>query len=325
MARRPQSRGGTVTAFKVLVTAPRAVAAITRYEDALVPAGCEVVSRQAVERLSETELLPIVADVDGIICGDDQISSRVLDAAPRLRIICKWGTGVDSIDVEGTRSRGILVCNSPGAFSDPVADTVMGYVLLFCRQLDGMAADMRAGHWRRRPLLSLSERTIGIVGLGQIGSAVARRAAAFGTRILATSIGERAPEATLPDLELLPLDLLLAGSDFVTLHADLRPDNRHLIGARELAQMKSTAVLINTARGALIDESALVSALQNGRLAGAALDVFEQEPLAQDSPLRTMPNVYLAPHNANASARAAERVHANCIRSILQALRPVDQ
>ncbi len=314
-----------MTACKVLVTAPRAVADIARYEETLIPAGCQVVSRLTTERLSEAELLPIVADIDGLICGDDQISMRVLDAAPKLRVICKWGTGVDSIDVESAQSRGIQVRNSPGAFSDPVADSVIGYVLLFCRQLDSMAAEMRAGHWQRRPLHSLSERTIGIVGLGQIGSAVARRATAFGARILATSIGERAPEGTPPDVEFVSLDSLLARSDFVTLHADLRRNNRHLIGARELAQMKSTAVLINTARGALVDEPPLVSALEEGRLAGAALDVFEEEPLARDSPLRAMPNVYLAPHNANASVRAAERVHAECIRGVLQALRPLDQ
>lgn len=311
--------------FTVLVTAPRAVAEIQRYREVLVPAGCEVRSWQTAERLSEAELLPLVADIDAIVCGDDQISSEVLDAAPRLRIICKWGTGIDSIDVGGARSRGILVCNSPGAFADPVADSVMGYLLLFCRQPDGMAADMRAGLWRRRPLVALSECTLGIVGLGQIGSAVARRAAAFGMPIRATSIGEHAVGAAPPGVEFVPLEMLLASSDFVTLHADLRPDNRHLIGARELAQMMPTAVLVNTARGALVDEPALVSALENGRLAGAALDVFEQEPLPQDSPLRTMPNVYLAPHNANASTRAAERVHADCIRRVLQALRPVDQ
>jgi D-3-phosphoglycerate dehydrogenase / 2-oxoglutarate reductase len=311
---------------KVLVTAPRAVADISRYESALRPAGCEVVFRAPVERVSEAELLSIVADVDGMVCGDDQITSRVLDAAPNLRVICKWGTGIDSIDVDGARSRGIVVRNSPGAFSNPVADTVLGYVLLFARQLERMATDMRAGRWQRVPLRALDECTLGIVGLGSIGSAVAHRAASFGMRILATTLADTARnEVAIPSLRKVSLDALLAESDFVTVHADMRPENRHLIGAAELACMQPTAVLINTARGGLVDECALIAALSDGRLAGAALDVFENEPVPVSSPLRGMSNVYLAPHNANASGAAAERVHANCIDDVLRVLCPTDE
>jgi len=311
---------------KVLVSAPRAVPEISRYAAALRPAGCDVVAHEPVERWTEAELLTIVADIDGIVCGDDQITRNVLDAAPRLRVICKWGTGLDSIDVPDARARGIVVCNTPGAFNEPVADTVLGYILLFARQLDGMARDMRAGYWQRRPLVSLSECTLGIIGFGQIGSAVARRAAAFGMRVLAIDSGEAARDHALADVtDGVSLETVLADSDYVTLHADMRRQNRHLIGLGELARMKPTAVLINTARGGLIDQQALVSALQCGRIAGAALDVFEDEPLAGDSPLRGMPNVYLAPHNANASPAAAERVHANCIRNLLQVLARTDR
>lgn len=314
-----------MTRWKVLVSAPRAIPELSYYEDALGRAGCEVLACRPVERLNEAELLPVVADIDAFICGDDQITAKVLDAAPRLRVICKWGTGIDSIDVAAARSRGIIVRNTPGAFTEPVADTVFGYILLFARQLDHMAEDMRAGLWRRRSLVSLHECTLGIVGLGQIGSMVARRATAFGMRTLAASLGEGSQnDSATPGIDLLSLESVLANSDFVTLHADMRPENRHLIGAAELALMKSTAFLVNTARGALVDEPALVSALQGGRLGGAALDVFEEEPLAGDSPLRSMSNVYLAPHNANASAKAAERVHANCIRNVIQVLCQTD-
>jgi len=307
--------------WNVLVSAPRAIPIIERYTTELGAAGCDVVVRSPVERLEEFELLPVVGAIDAIICGDDRISSRVLDAAPRLRVIAKWGTGMDSIDVTAARARGVTVCNSPGAFSDPVADTVMGYVLLFARRLDAMAADMRAGHWQRQQLLSLKECTLGIVGLGQIGSAVARRAAAFGMRILVSTIPGSQPDGRLePAPESVPLDFLLGESDFVTLHCDLRAGNRNMIDAGRLARMKPTAVLINTARGGLVDEAALVAALREGRLAGAALDVFEVEPLAADSPLRRLQNVHLAPHNANASVEAAEQVHANCIRQVISAL-----
>jgi D-3-phosphoglycerate dehydrogenase len=305
----------------VLVTAPRAVQALARYQEELGAAGCDVTSWPTVERLEEHELLPLVGDVDALICGDDRVTSRVLDAAPRLRVIAKWGTGIDSIDVAGARRRGVLVCNSPGAFSEPVADTVLGYILLFARQLDRMNEDMRTGSWQRRPLRALNECTLGIVGLGASGRAVASRAASFGMRIVANCLQTPTPdEQRRLGLTMVALEMLLAESDFVTLHADLRPENRHFIDEERFKQMKAGAVLINTARGQLVDETALTTALVEGRIAGAALDVFEEEPLRAESPLRRLPNVYLAPHNANASLAAAERVHANTIRNVLQGL-----
>jgi D-3-phosphoglycerate dehydrogenase len=307
--------------WTVLVTAPRACQAFEKYREALSGAGCRVIAHPALERLDEDELLAIVGNIDGIVCGDDRITDRVLAAAPKLKVIAKWGTGIDSIDRDAAAARGVVICNTPDAFSDPVADSVMGYVLLFARQLDVMTGDMRAGAWSRRQLRALSECTIGIVGLGNIGQAVARRAAAFRMRILACDIKPiDAAAAAIPDLTMTMLDDVLAGSDFVTLHADLRSANRHLIDARRLGLLRPSAVLINTARGPLVDENALVSALREGRLAGAGLDVFEQEPLPATSPLRAMPNVYLSPHNANSSAAAAERVHTNTIRGVLDAL-----
>jgi D-3-phosphoglycerate dehydrogenase len=260
--------------WKVLVTAPRALSVISRYQQDLDAAGCDVIAWPTIERLEEQELLSLVGDVDGIICGDDRITSRVLDAAPRLRVISKWGTGIDSIDVASAKQRGIAVCNTPGAFSDPVADTVMGYVLLFARSLDRMADEMRAGAWQRMPLRSLRECTIGIIGLGDIGCAVARRAAAFGMRILGRDV-QSPPEAIVNELHIsiVGLETLLGDSDFVTLHADLRPENRHLIDSARMALMRPTAVLINTARGDLVDEPALVAALRESRIAGAALSV----------------------------------------------------
>jgi phosphoglycerate dehydrogenase-like enzyme len=307
--------------WTVLVTAPRLVAVLDRYVAELHEAECATRVAPTRERLTEAELLPLVGDIDGFICGDDQITARVLDAARRLKVISKWGTGIDSIDVEEARRRGIAVRNTPGAFTDPVADTVLGYLLLVARQLDRHAADMRAGLWQRLPARALGETTIGIVGLGAIGMAVARRAAAFGARLLGSDAQPR-PLTLLQPLGLaqVPLETLLAQSDFVTLHASLTADSDHLIDDARLRLMKPSAVLINTARGRLVDEQALVAALREGRLAGAALDVFEDEPLPETSPLRLLPNVYLSPHNANASQGAAERVHVASIRNVLQVL-----
>jgi len=310
-----------MTAYKVLVTAPRAVQAIGQYRAVLEPAGCVVAAHPSAERLTEEELLPLVSDTDALVCGDDRVSSRVLAAGARLKVIAKWGTGIDSIDLEAARSRGVQVCNTPGAFSEPVADTVLGYLLLFTRQLDRMTTDIREGRWEHVGLRSLSECTLGIIGFGDIGRAVARRAVACGMRILVCDLKPLPPELAAPlRVQMAGLQDLLAQSDFVTLHADLRADNHHLLNAAHLALLKPTAILINTARGGLVDEAALVTALRTGRLAGAALDVFEQEPLPVGSPLREMPNVYLAPHNANASVVAAERVHARTIRNVLVAL-----
>lgn len=307
--------------WKILVTAPRALPVVDLYKKELGKAGCEVAVHCPAERLEEDQLLPLVGDIDGVICGDDRFTKRVLDAATRLKVISKWGTGLDSIDVKEAKRKGIQVCNSPGAFSDPVADSVMGYILLFARKLDRMSLDMKAGQWQRIQLLSLRECTLGIIGLGHIGCAVARRASAFGMKLLGFTLTSSAPDISQNlNIEIVSLDRLLSESDFVTLHADLRLENRAMINAERLAHMKSTAILINTARGGLIDESALISALREGQIAGAALDVFEQEPLPDNHPLRGFENVYLAPHNANASVFAAEQVHINSIRNLLQSL-----
>jgi D-3-phosphoglycerate dehydrogenase / 2-oxoglutarate reductase len=245
----------------------------------------------------------------------------VLAAAPDLRVISKWGTGIDSIDVAEAGRRGIVVCNTPNAFSEPVADTVMGYVLVLARQLDRMNADMHLGKWDKPQLRALAEQTLGIVGVGNCGRAVARRAAAFGMRLVGTDIVEIAPNVTrATGLEQVPLEILLQESDVVSLNCTLNPSSFHLLNRATLALMKSSAFLINTCRGPVIEEGALVEALVEGRLAGAALDVFEEEPLPADSLLRSLPNCWLAPHNANSSRAAAERVHENTIRALLESL-----
>jgi len=282
----------------------------------------EVIAASVRERLSEAELLPLVGDVDGAICGDDRFTERVLRAAPRLRVISKWGTGIDSIDLQAAGRLGIRVCNTPGAFTDPVADTVMGYILAFARQLHWMDQDIRAGRWQKPLCVSLQERVLGVVGVGNIGVAVARRAVAFGMHVLGNDIVE-IPASFLADtgLKVVSLDQLLAETDFVSLDCDLNPTSYHLIGQRELALMKPTAYLINTSRGPVVDEQALVHALQERQIAGAALDVFEEEPLPPDSPLRALDNCLLAPHNANSSPQAWRRVHENTIHNLLEGLR----
>jgi D-3-phosphoglycerate dehydrogenase len=294
---------------------------IEQYREELENAGCEVVVAKVRERLTEDELLELVGNIDGIICGDDQITDRVLAAAPRLKVISKWGTGIDSIDQEAAVRRGIAIRNTPNAFSEPVADTVFGYILLFARRLDVMNRDIRAGRWVKPQLMSLREQTLGVIGVGNCGKAVVRRAVAFGIRVLGNDL-VKMPSVFLTEtgIEMVLRDELLQQSDFVTLHTSLNPTSYHLIDEKALALMKPSAYLINTARGPVIEEEALVRALERGQIAGAALDVFENEPLPLESPLRRFENVWFAPHNANSSPSAARRVHENTIRNLIEEL-----
>jgi D-3-phosphoglycerate dehydrogenase len=307
--------------WRVLVSAPYFIPVIENYRERLSAEGVELIAATVNERLSEEELLECVGDIDGIICGDDRITGRVMDAAARLKVISKWGTGIDSIDSAEAKRRGIPVYRTPNAFSEPVADTVLGYILTFARRLPWMDRDIRQGKWQKPRLVSLGECALGVVGVGDCGKAVVRRAKSFGMRVLGNDIKELPSDfLTQTGLEVVSLEDLLSKADFVSLHPDLNPTSYHLIGKKQFATMKPGAYLINTSRGPVVDEGALVEALQEGRIAGAALDVFEEEPLPAESPLRTMDNCFLAPHNANSSVKAWERVHENTVRNLLEGL-----
>ena len=310
-----------MTRWRVLISAPYAMPVIDRYRAALEPHDVEVVVADVNERLSEAELVAVVGDVDGVICGDDQFTERVLDAAPRLRVISKWGTGIDSIDRAAAERRGVHVCNTPNAFSEPVADHVFAFMLTFTRRVPWSDRAMKAGEWDKPQLTTLGEQTLGVVGVGDAGKAVVRRAGGFGMAVLGHD-PVRPPEAFVAEtgIAMVPLEELLAQANFVSLHTDLNPTSHHLISRPQLDLMKRGAYLINTSRGPVVDESALIEALEDGRIAGAALDVFEDEPLSPDSRLLAMDNVLLSAHSANSSPRAAEHVHENTIRNLLDVL-----
>lgn len=308
--------------LRVLVSAPYMIPVVDRFRAELAPLGVHLEAVPVQERLEETDLLRLVGEVDGLICGDDRFTERVFAAAaPRLRVVAKWGTGIDSIDTAAARKFGVRVCNTTNAFTQPVADSVLGYILAFARRIPWATASMRGGNWEKLPSVALFEKTLGIVGIGHTGTAVARRARAFGMRILGADIREIAP-TVLEDtgVRMTDLETLLSESDFVTLNCDLNPTSHRLMNASRLALMRPTAILINTARGPIVEERALTEALKAGRLAGAALDVFEHEPLPADSPLRRLDNVLLAAHNANSSPTAWEAVHRSTIQSLLEAL-----
>ncbi len=306
----------------VLVSAPYMIPFMNRFKPVLEEHGLEVIIADVVERLDEQEILKYAGQFEGSLCGDDQYSARALEAcSPRLKVLSKWGTGIDSFDQEAAAKYGVQIFRTPNAFTLPVADTVIAYMLSFARQIPWMDRAIKNLEWEKFPSRSLSECTLGIIGAGNIGRAVIRRARAFGMEILANDIIEIAPDFILEyGVEMTGLEELLARSDFVSINCDLNPTSYRLINEQTLSQMRPNAVIINTARGKIVDETALINALQSGSIAGAALDVFEVEPLPADSPLLEMDNVLLAPHNANSSPSAWERVHWYTIQNLLEGL-----
>jgi D-3-phosphoglycerate dehydrogenase len=283
---------------------------------------CEVIIPVVNERLEEEQILAYAGQFDGAICGDDRFTARVLQAcSPRLKVIAKWGTGVDSIDHAACAQLGIQLRNTLNAFTVPVADSVLGYILAFARQQPWMDRAIKAGEWKKIPGRALSESTLGVIGVGNIGKAVLKRASGFGMTLLGNDIIP-VPDEFLSEYQVssVPLSELARRSDFISVNCDLNPTSKHLVNQELLNQMKPTAVLINTARGPTVNEQDLVSALLEKKIAGAALDVFEDEPIPLDSPLLKMDNVMLAPHNSNSSPTAWENVHWNTIRNLLLGL-----
>lgn len=306
----------------ILLTAPYMLPYVRRFQPVFEHYGLELITPEVHERFSEEEILQYAGQFDGTVCGDDRYTPRVLTAcAPRLKVISKWGTGIDSIDKTFAATLGIVVRNTPNAFTLPVSDSVLGYILTFARRLPWMDREMKRGNWEKLPGRSLSECTLGVIGVGNVGKAVLRRARAFGMKLLGNDIIPIAPDFILENgVVMTSLEDLLSRSDFISLNCDLNPISHHIINARTLTFVRPGSYLINTARGPLVDEEALVETLLSRRLAGAALDVFEVEPLPHDSPLMKMDNVLLAAHNSNSSPAAWERVHWNTIRNLLESL-----
>ena len=308
--------------FSILFTAPYMLPLVSRFKPFFEKYNLDLMVPEVIERLEESDLMKFAGQFDGTVCGDDRYTGRVLQAcSPRLKIIAKWGTGIDSIDQQEAKRLGIQVRNTPNAFTLPVADSVMGYLLAFARSQSWMDRAMKAGRWEKIPGVSLSECTLGVIGVGNCGKAILRRARGFGMKLLGNDIIPIAPDFLVENgVEMTSLEDLLSRSDFVSLNPDLNPSSFHLINEKTLALMKPSTVLINASRGAVIDQPALIRSLQAKTIAGAALDVFEKEPLPADSPLLKMDHVLLAPHNANSSPAAWERVHQNTLRNLMEGL-----
>jgi D-3-phosphoglycerate dehydrogenase len=274
------------------------------------------------QQFAADQLIPIIGNYDAMIAGDDYVTAEVLRAGlPRLRTIAKWGIGVDGIDLAAAAELGIEVTNTPGMFDDEVADVALGYLLSLFRGLHQIDRAVRGGKWTKLEGHTPRGHTLGIVGLGGTGRAMAVRGQALGMDVIGSEpFAANAEQAAALGVRVVAVDDVFREADVVSLHCPLTVETRGLVSAAMLARMKPGAYLVNVARGSVVDEAALIAALRSGHLAGAALDVFEVEPLPVDSPLRDFDNVILGAHNgsntAEAVARTSERAAQNALRSL---------
>lgn len=255
------------------------------------------------QQLEEDDLIPILGEYDGILAGDDILSRRVLESAPRLRAISKWGIGVDAIDLEAAEELGVDVFNTPGVFAEELADYAMGYIHMLARRQHEVDAHVKTGEWHKVRGTSLAGRTLGVVGLGSSGRALVRRASASSMNVLGYDI----VDVDVDHCKNVSLDELFTKSDIVSLQLPATPETRHLINNETLRSMRPGVWLVNISRGSLVDEAALVEALRRGSMGAAALDVFESEPISPDNPLLGFDNVILGSHNGSNTHEAVAR------------------
>ena len=297
---------------------------------ALFPSACAVLDRHvdaeywaSVERIQRHELLRHIAQKDGLIClPTEKVDDELLDAAPKLRMIATASVGYDHVDLAACTKRGVMVSNTPGVLTDTTADLAWGLLMAIARRIVEGDAWTRSGTWNGFTFDTFLGgdvwgKTLGIVGFGRIGREMARRSLGFKMRVLYFS-QNRAPGAIEKELhaEFAPFDAVLRESDFVSLHVPLLPATRHLISADSFAKMKPTAYLINTTRGPVVNESALVHALETARIAGAGLDVYEQEPRVHPG-LLSRKDVVLAPHIGSATIETRTKMAKTAVENIV--------
>lgn len=291
-------------------------------EKVLVPAGCSITARRTA---TEEELTGLVADADGVITQFAPVSARVVEAMRKARVIVRYGVGYDNVDLEAAARKGIPVCNVPDYCVDEVADHAVGLMLSLTRQIPQTWKRVQAGEWRfpvpLERMFFLGALTVGILGFGRIGRAVAKRLQGFGCSILAHDPISTAEQICAAGATPASYEELLSQSDVITLHCPSTPETRHLIREETIARTKTGVILINVARGNIIDQADLARALAAGRVGAAGLDVTEPEPIPPDSPLLLMNNVVITNHVAAYSAGALERLQRLAAETLLKALR----
>ena len=311
-----------VTTFKVVIADPPG--ADHEVEAAALAASGLTLESVWLDARDADRVLEHAADADALVMSWVPMTRAVIGQLQRCRVIARFGIGVDMIDLDAATERGILVCNTATYCLDEVSNHAMGLLLMLNRGLLQDVDALRAGGWFRSasvPPRRLAGQRLGLVGLGNIGRLVARKARGFGLEVVAYDPYLRGRETEMNGTPLVDLDELLAWADIVSVHCPLNASTHHLLGERELALMKPTAFLINTARGPIVDEPALVAALAEHRLAGAGLDVFETEPLPTENPLRQLDNVILTPHSASWSVESSAECRRVAVEHVVTVLR----
>ena len=288
---------------------------------------CDCEFWESRERQGRERFFAAIADAEGLLTAGTPINDELLDHAPRLRIVSNISVGYDNFDVEAMKRRGVMGTHTPGVLDDTVADLAMALILAAARRIAELDRFVRRGGWVKgidRELygVDVHHATLGIIGMGRIGEAVAKRARlGFDMEVLYHN-RSRKPEAEARyGAVYVSLDELLARSDFVVILTPLTPETKKMIGREQLARMKPTAILVNVSRGAVVDEAALIEALRNGTIRGAALDVFEQEPVHPDNPLLTLDNVVLLPHIGSATERTRTAMAMLAARNLVAGLK----
>lgn len=309
---------------RVLITCRQMQNCIEAFRQEFDARGIEIALPEVLQQPTEEELMASIGDFDGMIAGDDPLTARVLEHATRMRIISKWGVGTDGIDMDAARARGIEVTRTPAVFGDEVADVALGYLVMLARQLHRIDASVKAGGWFKHEGRSLSGKTAGVAGFGSIGRAVARRALGFGMDVVAHDVvdGARGEAARLGVDFVDRADDLFRRSEALVLCCPLTPETYHLVNSRSLGLLPQGSYLVNVARGPLVDESALVEALWSGQVEAAALDVFEEEPLPLDSPLRAFEQCVFGSHNGSNATEGVLRASARAVENLFAGLEP---
>ncbi len=282
--------------------------------------GWEVVTPDVPgQHLEGQALVDAMRGCVGVVAGDDKFTADVLAALPDLRVISKWGIGIDGIDLVSAAERGIVVRNTPGMFDDEVGDVTMAYITMLTRQLAFIDRGIRSGGWPKPPGRSLAGLTVGIIGLGGIGRAVARRTTVAGMRTIGSDPSPDSQSAASElGVEIVSLADLLAESDVVSVNCPLNASTHHLLDEDAFGRLKPGAFVVNTGRGPVVKTDALVTALRAGQLGGAAVDVLEIEPTPADSPLREFDNVVFGSHNASNTLEASARTHDIAIAHLIE-------
>jgi D-3-phosphoglycerate dehydrogenase / 2-oxoglutarate reductase len=263
------------------------------------------------ERLPEDKLLPLVKDVEAMVVrSETKITRKVIEAAPKLRVVGRAGVGVDNVDVEAATERGIVVMNTPSGNTISTAELTFSMLMALARKIPQAHASMKAGEWNRKAFsgVELYNKTLGILGMGRIGTEVARRAIAFGMRVLAYDPYLTLSRANAMQVELVELDEIYARADFITVHMPMTDETKGMLNTAAFAKMKNGVRVLNCARGGIINEVDLYEAIKSGKVAGAALDVYEVEPLPKEFPLRDLPQVIMTPHLGASTDEAQENV-----------------